>query len=53
MLEVPKMIRIFYGDDRATISAKIKREFGEDYEVFDGENLKFEDLPSKIGRAHV
>ncbi|MBR3368849.1 hypothetical protein IKG45_03635 [Candidatus Saccharibacteria bacterium] len=40
------MIRIFYGDDRATISAKIKREFGEDYEVFDGENLKFEDLPS-------
>lgn len=40
------MIRIFYGDDRATVSAKIKRDFGDDYEVFDGENLKFEDLPS-------
>ncbi len=40
------MIRIFYGDDRITISNKIKKEFGENYEVFDGENLKFDDLPS-------
>ena len=40
------MIRIFYGDDRVMISNKIKKEFGDDYEVFDGENLKSDDLPS-------
>ena len=40
------MIRIFYGDDRVTISEKIKKEFGEEYEVFEGEGLKIEDLPS-------
>ena len=40
------MIRIFYGDDRVTISEKIKKEFGEGYEVFEGEDLKTEDLPS-------
>ena len=40
------MIRVFYGDDRETILKKIKREFREGYEVFEGENLKSEDLPS-------
>lgn len=33
------MIRVFYGNDRPRISAEIKRILGEDYEVFDGENL--------------
>ena len=40
------MIRVVYGEDRDTILKKIKREFKEGYEVFEGENLKSEDLPS-------
>jgi len=40
------MIRVFYGEDRETISKKIKREFKDGYEVFEGENLKNGDLAS-------
>lgn len=37
-------IRIFTGEDRGTISERIKRELGEDYEVYEGENLGSGDL---------
>ena len=38
------MIRIFHGNDRARIAREVKKILGEDYEVFDGENLKAEDI---------
>lgn len=40
------MIKIFFGDDRVTISSAIKKELGEEYEVFEGENLLVDDLPN-------
>ena len=38
------MIRIFSGSDRKRIDAEVKKILGEDYEVFDGENLRIEDI---------
>lgn len=38
------MINVFYGSDRNKIDAEIKKILGENYEIFDGENLKVEDL---------
>ena len=38
------MIRIFTGSDRKKIDVEIKKILGETYEVFDGENLKTEDI---------
>lgn len=38
------MIKVFYGGDRNKIAAEVKKILGEDYEVFDGENLKIEDV---------
>ena len=38
------MIRVFTGSDRNKISEEVKKILGENYEVFDGENLKTEDM---------
>lgn len=38
------MIRVFTGSDRKRIDAEVKKILGEDYEVFDGENLRVEDV---------
>lgn len=38
------MIRVFTGSDRKKIDAEVKKILGENYEVFDGENLKIEDI---------
>lgn len=38
------MIKVFYGSDRKKIDAEVKKILGTDYEVFDGENLKKEDI---------
>ena len=40
------MIKIFYGDDRVRAKNEITKFLGQEYEVFDGENLSPEDLPS-------
>ena len=39
-------IKIFTGEDRVKISEEVRRELGEGYEVFEGENLTSSDLPS-------
>ncbi len=38
------MIKIFFGEDRVTISSAVRTELGEDYEIFEGENLSVDDL---------
>lgn len=38
------MIRVFYGNDRAKIAEEVRKNLGKNYEVFDGENLKNEDI---------
>ena len=38
------MIRVFCGNDRAKIAREVKKILGDKYEVFDGENLRIEDL---------
>ena len=38
------MIKVFSGSDRAKIDAEVKKFLGKDYEVFDSENLKPEDI---------
>ncbi len=38
------MIKVFSGSDRAIIDAEVKRFLGHDYEVFDSESLKPEDI---------
>ena len=38
------MIKVFTGSDRNRIAEEVKKVLGEDYEVFDGENLKIEDM---------
>ena len=38
------MIYVFLGDDRERISREVKKVLGEDYEVFEGENLGLQDL---------
>lgn len=40
------MLKVFYGGNRVGAEQAIKRELGEGYEVFDGENLGLTDLPS-------
>lgn len=40
------MIRIFYGDERTKIQDEVKKLFGENYEVVDGEGITTQDLPS-------
>ena len=40
------MIKIVFGNDRGRAEREAKRSLGEDYEVFDGEKLKFDDLPN-------
>lgn len=40
------MLRVFYGGNRVAAEQAIRRELGEGYEVFDGENLVVTDLPS-------
>ena len=40
------MLKIFYGGNRVAAEQAIRRELGEGYEVFDGENLELTDLPS-------
>ncbi len=40
------MIKIFFGEDRAAAEAAVQKFLGEDYEVFDGEELTVGDLPS-------
>lgn len=40
------MIKIFFGEDRVTIFSAVRKELGDDYEVFDGENLSVDDLPN-------
>ncbi len=39
-------IRIYTGDDRVKIGEQVIKDFGEEYEVFEGENLDRESLPS-------
>ncbi len=40
------MIRVFWGEDRLEAEKAVKRLLGVDYEVFEGENLSPQDLPS-------
>ncbi len=39
-------IRIYTGDDRVKIGEQVVKDFGEGYEVFEGESLSHESLPS-------
>ena len=38
------MIKVFSGSDRTKIDVEVKKFLGKDYEVFDSENLKPEDI---------
>ena len=38
------MIKVFYGSDRARIANEVKAFLREGYEVFEGENIRFEDI---------
>lgn len=40
------MLRVFYGGNRLGAEKEVKRLLGEGYEVYEGENLRVEDLPS-------
>lgn len=40
------MIKIFYGDDRVTANAEIKKLLGDSYEVIEGPDLTSGDLPT-------
>lgn len=40
------MLKIFYGPNRLAAEKAIKTALGENYEVFEGENLEITDLPS-------
>ncbi len=40
------MIKVFYGENRLAAEKAIKQLLGEDYEIFEGENLTVGDLPS-------
>ena len=40
------MIKIFTGDDRVKAKQEIERFLGNNYEVFDGSDLKIDDLPN-------
>ncbi len=46
------MIHILYGTDRQRISTEVKRILGQQYEIFNGENLSADDLPGLfLGRT--
>lgn len=38
------MIKIFYGDDRVKISEEVRRIFGAEYEVIEGEKAEFSEI---------
>lgn len=38
------MIRVFYGDDRLKISEEVRRIFGAEYEVIEGEKAEFSEI---------
>ena len=38
------MIKIFYGDDRLKISEEVRRIFGAEYEVIEGEKAEFSEI---------
>lgn len=38
------MIRVFYGDDRVKISEEVRRIFGAEYEVVEGEKAEFSEI---------
>lgn len=40
------MLKIFYGENRTSAETAIKRFLGQEYEVFDGEQLQVNDLPT-------
>lgn len=40
------MLKIFYGENRKMAETAVKRFIGQDYEVFDGEKLRADDLPT-------
>lgn len=40
------MLRVFVGEDRVSAETALKRLIGDNYEVFEGENLGVGDLPS-------
>ena len=40
------MIKVFYGEDRRAAEREIERELGADYEVYEGRELRPEDLPN-------
>lgn len=40
------MVEIFFGEDRGAAEKAVRKFLGEEYEVFDGENLSVSDLPS-------
>ncbi len=40
------MLKIFYGENRKNAEIVIKRFLGQDYEVFDGEKISADDLPT-------
>lgn len=47
------MIKVFFGEDRAAIAEAVKRELGNDYEVFEGAKLAVWDLPSVFYGASI
>ena len=47
------MIKVFSGSDRAKIDAEVKRFLGHDYEVFDSESLKPEDIINVFAGASL
>lgn len=40
------MLKIFYGENRKSAEIAIRRFLGQDYEVFDGEKISVDDLPT-------
>lgn len=40
------MLKVFYGANRGAAQQAVRRELGEGYEVYEGENLTLTDLPS-------
>ena len=40
------MIYVFYGSDRKKISLAVRTILGDDYEVYDGENIAISDIPN-------
>lgn len=40
------MLQVFFGEDRLTAEREIQQQLGKNYEVFEGETLHIDDLPS-------